>query len=701
MVLLGRSSNSGSKQTALFDIRIKGTDHDVLVIKGSASDANSVLLSGTIVLSVLEPMTIKKLNLKLYATLRLKWTNLFETQKGGVIKRPFRYEKRVFEHNWDNFEISNYFSNLYDNYNNKELLSSKNNSSTSLSSFNSKKSKSASNLSTLNNQQPLLLLQGNYEFPFSAILPGSTFESIEGLPGASLVYKLQATIEKGRFSNDLVSKKHLRIVRTLTPDAVELSETVAVDNTWPKKVEYSISIPKRAVAIGSTIPINLTLIPLLKGLRLGKIKITLNEYFSCSSNTGPSHNGERLILENKPVAAEFDLNDDRWEINTFVQIPPSLTKSTQDVDILNYIKVRHKLKFNIGLINPDGHTSELRASLPIVLFISPFVAIGVKNFESDVNEDSFADIPSDSEQDYSEDDEVIFAPDPDLTPAMASEVNSQNNNSEIERQAPPNYENHIYDRLWNEIPIIDTPELPTPESNSPNGLPAEGLNVNKLNETLRRLHIQRNLTDQSLTSLDSITNGASFTLGGDDDEDEDDEVLNFDPVNNVNNGIISPSFTPGYNHISRVNSETNLSNLNSGSISRDWSSTNLSEVPSYQVAMKSPKFDDFSPAYEPTEELSLPKSIHLKSSSLNNSRAQSTAYLSNLRGVEPTSSGSSPTHSRSTSSTQLHSRPPNFLKSGSLSFTGMTPLSSSPNLSSSNKSNSFVNLMGKITKSNK
>ena len=71
----------------------------------------------------------------------------------------------------------------------------------------------------------------------------------------------------------MIAKKRLRIIRTLTSDAVELSETIAVDNTWPNKVEYSLSCPTKAIAIGSSTPITMTLVPLLKGLQLGDIKI--------------------------------------------------------------------------------------------------------------------------------------------------------------------------------------------------------------------------------------------------------------------------------------------------------------------------------------------------------------------------------------------------------------------------------------------
>lgn len=812
MVLLSRNTSS-SKQTSLFDIRIQGSDHDVLVIKGSAHEAASVLLGGNIVLSVLEPMSIKKLSLKLYATLRLKWTNSYETQRGSVLKKPFRYEKRIFEHNWDNFEIQNYLSNLYDNYNNKSPMltrksSSANSSSSSLKSH-GKKSRSSTNLASFGSSTSLsgssnnnhILLQGNYEFPFSAVLPGSIMESVEGLPGATVVYKLQANIDRGRFSNDLIVKRHLRVVRTLTPDSVELSETMAVDNTWPKKVEYSISIPSRAVAIGSSCPIHMLLVPLAKGLKLGKVKVTLSEYYSCCGSYGPPHSGERTIHEVVIPSTSQDITDDKWEINSLISIPASLSKCTQDVDILTNIKVRHKLKFVVGLINPDGHVSELRASLPLILFISPFVALGVKNFDrerhgsvaSEGSTASFNDIPSDNDE--LDDDDVIFAPDPETTPANLSSHNSVTN---AERMAPPNYENHIYDRLWSEIAIEDTPEssrAATPAPGTPNGQQnSESLSdsggMGKLTENLRRLHLQRQAEMNSQPSLDSLagvpgaSNSNTNNMIHDDDENEGDGEgeggLSFSargdrgtvafniqtPVNELSgppasesdyfsirpqDGIVSPGVhSPYFNHISRVNSDTNLpGSIRSDSpVSKDWDSESMSQVPSYQTAMKSFTPDNISPAYIAPEyedaELLRPRAIHLKSSSLSNSRAQSTALLSNLRGdtssqqmdrSKNSSNGSSPSISRNASSNHLpshssnnnlnlnYSRSPQkhkFLSSGN--FSSLTPLSPSPpirpqttsppdtstspsavpthvslgGLQHQNKSASFVNLMGTL-----
>lgn len=65
-----------------------------------------------------------------------------------------------------------------------------------------------------------------------------------------------------------------------------------------------------------------------------------------------------------------DADMGQWTMNEKFPLPKSLNECVQDCEVPG-IKVRHKLKFIVQLHNPDGHISELRASLPVSLFISP------------------------------------------------------------------------------------------------------------------------------------------------------------------------------------------------------------------------------------------------------------------------------------------------------------------------------------------
>lgn len=64
---------------------------------------------------------------------------------------------------------------------------------------------------------------GNYEYPFEIVIPGDSPESVEGLGDSWVIYRLKATIERGRLLHNLYARKHMRIVRTLGPSALELA----------------------------------------------------------------------------------------------------------------------------------------------------------------------------------------------------------------------------------------------------------------------------------------------------------------------------------------------------------------------------------------------------------------------------------------------------------------------------------------------
>ena len=74
----------------------------------------------------------------------------------------------------------------------------------------------------------------------------------------------------------------------------------------------------------------------------------------------------------------LDEEAEGYRFSRYLELPKTLKSCLQDAEI-HGIKVRHKLKFNVALHNPDGHVSESRATLPISLFISPYIAINENN----------------------------------------------------------------------------------------------------------------------------------------------------------------------------------------------------------------------------------------------------------------------------------------------------------------------------------
>lgn len=227
------------------------------------------------------------------------------------------------------------------------------------------------------------LAAGNYEWPFEFMLPGDTCESVEGMPEASITYKLKATVARGKLTYDLHAYKLLRVIRTLESSALEFHHAMSVENIWPNKVEYSIVIPQKAVVFGSAIPLQTRFTPLLKGLELGDIKVNLVEVHDIilqgsSGHALRHHKKERDVAHwTIPMSREEhwqdmieDTGQEGWVMHTHLDLPRRLGKCLQDVNV-HGIKVRHKIKLVAALKNPDGHTSELRATLPVTIFISP------------------------------------------------------------------------------------------------------------------------------------------------------------------------------------------------------------------------------------------------------------------------------------------------------------------------------------------
>lgn len=224
---------------------------------------------------------------------------------------------------------------------------------------------------------------GNYEWPFDMVIPGSTPESLEGLPESWVIYRMKATIERGVLQQNHIAKKRVRIIRSLDPTALELAHTMvrpltgveegetdvrqAVENLWPDKLEYSLSTPMKAVVFGSNICVNFKLIPLLKGLKIGPVTTELVEKQDLHIRGPKVMTRSRQVIR-KICKDEYSLPQDMeaediqgregFQFARSIPVPHSLKKCVQTTDVLG-IKIRHSLTFNVQLNNPDGHISEV------------------------------------------------------------------------------------------------------------------------------------------------------------------------------------------------------------------------------------------------------------------------------------------------------------------------------------------------------
>jgi len=340
--LSSHTSHSGtSSSVKYFDVRL---DNDYIVFRGSEDEAASAQLSGNVVLCLTEPMTVSHVNLTLSGILHMSWQTTSTSSMSG--RRTAYKEKTFFEKTWSFRDPG--------------------------------KGKTE------------ILPPNNYEWPFSCILEGALPESVEGMKDAWIIYRLKAEISRKR-GRDIVVRKPLRIVRTLDANALELAHAMSVENIWPNKIEYSINIPNKAVAFGSFVQVDFKLISLLKGLVIGNISTQVREEHELvvdpewgisALNNGITKVDRTIVSDVYKVDPEdeqvIDEVAEGYQFSRYLELPKSLNHCLQDCNVKG-IKVRHKVKFNVQLHNPDGHISELRANLPVSFYISPSLPINENN----------------------------------------------------------------------------------------------------------------------------------------------------------------------------------------------------------------------------------------------------------------------------------------------------------------------------------
>lgn len=195
-------------------------------------------------------------------------------------------------------------------------------------------------------------------------------ESVEGLQDSHISYKLKATVARGKLAYDLHAYKAVRIVRTLDPSALELAHAMTVENIWPNKIEYQIIIPQKAIIFGTAIEVEMKFTSLLKGLRIGQIKCQLIEAQEFTIPGATQHTERHYKSQRDIDTWTYELRDENYQdlmnddgqdgytLTERMALPKTLKRCLQDVDV-HGIKIRHKVKFNIALHNPDGHVSEV------------------------------------------------------------------------------------------------------------------------------------------------------------------------------------------------------------------------------------------------------------------------------------------------------------------------------------------------------
>ncbi|TKA73748.1 hypothetical protein B0A55_05448 [Friedmanniomyces simplex] len=418
------SSSSGGRNKPTLEII---PDTRFIVFHGGEHEAQSVKLTGVVRFTAPEAMSILKPKVRLEGKRKINWWFMGGISAGEVV------DKRVF---W--------------------------NQEQKLGIESSHKVKA-----------------GPIEWPFEFELAPSMPESVEGLRETYIVYHLHASVSRpGWNAKDVVAQEHIRIVRTLGSDSMEMTRSRVNADIWANKISYSISIPTDAIVFGTSITADVELTPIKKGIRLGKVELRLmetvvkriqvSEVPDVRSDRSKSEESEvakvdmefpeqsRLLYEDE-TAENPSMADEMYRFKATLALPKSLNQCRQDVDT-HQINVTHRFKLMVNIHNPEGHVSQLVCRLPVKLFISPNLPVDERN-------------------------EVCGA----INGVSHEELNS----TETSVTAPPEYGRHQLDQIFSDIDPAGYMSRVGSAPGTPSGLNAQS----------------RRASQENLASLNGLASG--------------------------------------------------------------------------------------------------------------------------------------------------------------------------------------------------
>lgn len=214
---------------------------------------------------------------------------------------------------------------------------------------------------------------GQHKWDFELLLPGDLPQSLQA-EGGQVTYRLKAMVERTAFLQNIVKKQTVLIVRCMLPSEFELIQTLEIHNTWAEKMMYDILIPSKVYARGQLIPITFHITPIATKLRVRSLTGSLKEY--CTYTANDCSKTDTRIIKLQRAEDPFPTNQPNssapvsWSKVLQLDIPP-MSSQLAFCDADNeMIRIRHKLKFIICLVNADGHLSELRCSVPVIIISS-------------------------------------------------------------------------------------------------------------------------------------------------------------------------------------------------------------------------------------------------------------------------------------------------------------------------------------------
>ncbi|RAQ42114.1 arrestin domain containing protein [Aspergillus flavus] len=323
MVKLFKNSSPRKIQPTYFDIRL---DHNTIWIPAAGHTIKYGHAQGKVILCLSDPTCVRDVKLHLEGRYYINWDTTFPTDSHRHCKAFWK--ELPFHHDvWSFLRVS-----------------------------------AGSSATTL---EP-----GNYEFPFQMCLPGRLPESMRGIDDCYIHYFLRAQIY-GRKGESVSTSREVTVRKVYnTPSRTAPS---SVENDWPDKIMYKVSIATPTVQFGGNIRVTYRFVPLLKGLTVKSIRSGVIETHTVLR---PYASRSREVLTDAfdpPTWEEMDIStDDRcwYQCSRMLHLPKSTRQCLQSV-ATTVLKVGHSIQFSITLLNPDGHLSSIRLSLPIVIIFYP------------------------------------------------------------------------------------------------------------------------------------------------------------------------------------------------------------------------------------------------------------------------------------------------------------------------------------------
>lgn len=141
-------------------------------------------------------------------------------------------------------------------------------------------------------QNHYTLEAGRHIFPFQIRLGGSLPPSLEiaDLGGLSVFYELEAVVLRRGVAFNMQATVPVHVMRSYSREASERHQTPKIEGCWPGKLNYSITIPHKAWAIGDKVPMICKFSSLADGLRVCGMTTAFTEDIKlCSQRDVQTH----------------------------------------------------------------------------------------------------------------------------------------------------------------------------------------------------------------------------------------------------------------------------------------------------------------------------------------------------------------------------------------------------------------------------